>query len=217
MTALFPPEPSHPIRGQTPCPRCLRLSTAWSSSCCSQRRTTPAHDVHSDNAVGRTHPAAALALSGRTGSTCSSRDHGPGRDFDRIHRPGNRRRVRSSLRGAETVGRHSITGVGNHRGQIDGRGDGGVPAGNSVRWDRPRPWVAAPRGGSGSAGSSSRWAPRPSRRWACCWRTLRAEIVLAIANLLWFVFAGLGRADRRYGRGARGRDLGRLADPVRVP
>ena len=49
------------------------------------------------------------------------------------------------------------------------------------------------RRASCSGRPSSRSAPRVSRRSACCWAEhCEAEIVLAIANLMWFVFAGLG-------------------------
>ena len=98
--------------------------------------------------------------------------------------------------------------MGNHRGQIDGRGDGGVPAGNSVRWGiglAPgwRPHAAGlALGGLIIALGTTTFAAMGLLLGG----TLRAEIVLAIANLLWFVFAGLA-ADRRYGRGARCRDL----------
>ena len=45
--------------------------------------------------------------------------------------------------------------------------------------------------------------------------TLRAEIVLAVANLLWFVFAGLGALTAGDRHGRRRGQVGGAADPVR--
>ena len=47
--------------------------------------------------------------------------------------------------------------------------------------------------------------------------TLRAEIVLAVANLLWFVFAGPGCAHPRRSGGSRSRAVGGPADAVGCP
>ena len=52
-----------------------------------------------------------------------------------------------------------------------------------------------------------------SPRWVCYWAArLRAEIVLAVANLLWFVFAGLGAltVDTEW---SRTRSSGRRGSP----
>ena len=46
--------------------------------------------------------------------------------------------------------------------------------------------------------------------------TLRAEIVLAVANLLWFVFAGLGALTLEGEHGAARRAVGGPPDAVRV-
>ena len=64
------------------------------------------------------------------------------------------------------------------------------------------------RAGAGR-GRSSRWAPRGSpRSGLLLGGTLRAEIVLALANLLWFVFAGFGALTLEGGHGAARRCSG---------
>jgi len=86
---------------------------------------------------------------------------------------------------------------GHHRWQITGGGHGGVPAGNHLgAIGFALGWRPHPAGLALGAVIIAR-APQCSPRWVCLLGgTLRAEIVLAVANLLWFVFAATRRADR---------------------
>ena len=118
---------------------------------------------------------------------------GAGGDVVGIHLAGDHHRIRPPVRGAQAAGR--------------GRG-------------RPRP--ADRREMRGDAGRDRRPVRDPRRRWRCCWAgaregsplwvlvitllgtaafiglalllggTLRAEAVLAVANLLWLVFVLVG-------------------------
>ncbi len=91
------------------------------------------------------------------------------------------------------LGRHPAAGLGDHRRQVAGGGHGGVLAGNLVGRHRFCARLATRAGGPalgaavialGTAGFAA--------LGLLLGGTLRAEIVLAVANLMWFVFAGLG-------------------------
>ena len=131
------------------------------------------------------------------------------RRIDRLHRPGHRNRVRPARRGAAPA-------------RVDA-----PRARRPARRQGPRGALRARRPGARrSVPSGSRSAPDRSRAGCsrlpspCCWEvppssalalllagTLRAEAVLAVANLVWVLLLGLGllAADGRAARHPRRR------------
>ena len=127
----------------------------------------------------------------------------PGADLLGLHRPGDPDRLRPAVRRAADARQHTARPVRAAGGQGRRRRCPSSPC----RWSLlgrlgPGAGLAAarprPAAGAGLPRSSAR---RPSWRWPCCVAgLLRAEAVLAVANLVWvLLLAGIGR--RRTGVG----------------
>src|SRR5699024_10274085 len=151
-------------------------------------------------ARGPRHRRGRALRAGRRGSgrrpraTDRLRDHRgahPVRHGDGVHRAGHRGRLRPPLRRAQETRRDAPAVLGDHRGEDRRDAGPGRRAEHPARSDRGRPgWRPDPAGLGVAVVLIALGSISFSAMGLLLGGTLKAEIVLALANLIWFLLIG---------------------------